>query len=323
MDKHSGGAHLEEKLIFLKKNHTKIMKGVAIICVVLSHIGSANNIRIAAPLGGMGVAIFLICSGYGLNESAKKDFDFKLFWLKRIKAVFLPYAVIRLVVVLARNQFELKTYILDVLCIKPMYSLGWYLTYLLICYMLFYFSEILKYLFGNKVKLSFLTIAFLISFFVSPRTLQAEQSVSFLTGIFLSEETVKDNRFIVDDNPKKTITIIVMLIIMGMVAFSIKQAFTPQTEYVVSFLQLIYKFGWALMLVFLVNLLRKKMSLRFFSFMGTISYEIFLFHGYFWGLMKNISDIPVFVFIIGGLSIITHMLFNLNKYKVKWIPTHS
>lgn len=47
------------------------MKGVAIICVVLCHyMGTfGQGITVFTPLGGIGVAIFLILSAYGLNES--------------------------------------------------------------------------------------------------------------------------------------------------------------------------------------------------------------------------------------------------------------
>ena len=39
---------------------------------MLSHF-TGNMSRIFTPLGGIGVAMFLILSGYGLNESFKKN----------------------------------------------------------------------------------------------------------------------------------------------------------------------------------------------------------------------------------------------------------
>lgn len=61
----------KQNINFLDKDSTDTMKGVAIICVVLCHyMGTfGQGITVFTPLGGIGVAIFLILSAYGLNES--------------------------------------------------------------------------------------------------------------------------------------------------------------------------------------------------------------------------------------------------------------
>lgn len=64
---------------WMSKNYTTIIKGVAIIMVIMSHIGNVNDFRYLAPLGGIGVSLFLICSGYGLNESSKNSFRLLIF----------------------------------------------------------------------------------------------------------------------------------------------------------------------------------------------------------------------------------------------------
>lgn len=60
-----------ENINFLDKDSTDMMKGMAILCVVLCHyMGTfGQGITVFTPLGGIGVAIFLILSAYGLNES--------------------------------------------------------------------------------------------------------------------------------------------------------------------------------------------------------------------------------------------------------------
>lgn len=61
----------KDEHIFMGKNSTNIMKGVAILCVVMCHMMGTfgNGIVYFTPLGGIGVSIFLILSAYGLNES--------------------------------------------------------------------------------------------------------------------------------------------------------------------------------------------------------------------------------------------------------------
>ena len=57
---------------FMSVQHTNICRAVAAIIIILQHVAGGFGIRYLTPLGGIGVAIFLILSGYGLNESYKK-----------------------------------------------------------------------------------------------------------------------------------------------------------------------------------------------------------------------------------------------------------
>ena len=60
---------------FLSRDNTMVYKGVAITSVILCHfMGTfgSGNVTLFTPLGGIGVAIFLILSGFGLNESWNK-----------------------------------------------------------------------------------------------------------------------------------------------------------------------------------------------------------------------------------------------------------
>lgn len=57
---------------FMSVQHTNICRAVAAIIIILQHVAGGFGIRYLTPLGGIGVAIFLILSGYDLNESYKK-----------------------------------------------------------------------------------------------------------------------------------------------------------------------------------------------------------------------------------------------------------
>ncbi len=59
----------------MDKNTTSKYKGIAILSVIICHaMGTFAQGRITwfTPLGGVGVAIFLLLSAYGLNESWNK-----------------------------------------------------------------------------------------------------------------------------------------------------------------------------------------------------------------------------------------------------------
>lgn len=61
-------------MLYMSKDHTTIAKGLAMFCVMLCHYMGhfGGGVTYFTPLGGTGVAAFLILSGYGLNESWKK-----------------------------------------------------------------------------------------------------------------------------------------------------------------------------------------------------------------------------------------------------------
>ena len=57
---------------FMSKSHTNICRGIAAIIIICQHVAGGFGIRYLTPLGGIGVAVFLILSGYGLSESFKR-----------------------------------------------------------------------------------------------------------------------------------------------------------------------------------------------------------------------------------------------------------
>ena len=42
---------MHKSVEFMDRQHTEVVKGIAIMCVVLSHVGNANGTRILAPGG--------------------------------------------------------------------------------------------------------------------------------------------------------------------------------------------------------------------------------------------------------------------------------
>ncbi len=67
----------KEKLFytnFLCKYSMTAIKGMAILIIIMGHLGNIFGVRVFNPLGSCGVAIFLFCSGYGLQKSYYKKF---------------------------------------------------------------------------------------------------------------------------------------------------------------------------------------------------------------------------------------------------------
>lgn len=78
---------------FLSIRQTSSSKGLAIILVMLCHIGPYYHAAFLSFAGQIGVSIFLIVSGFGLNESFKKK-GLINFWPSKIVRVLIPYWIV-------------------------------------------------------------------------------------------------------------------------------------------------------------------------------------------------------------------------------------
>lgn len=270
------GAVTEQKQSkYFDKYNSLIFKGIAILCVMMCHFMGdfGEGITIFTPLGGIGVSIFLMLSAYGLNES----WTYKgkaYWWRKRIMNVVIPYAFIKSVFWRINGDFNIIDYFTDIFLLHPQHPYGWYLNYLLLWYVIFYVAMRLSI--DKKKKLMIFGLISIILFFVCGE-IRAEQSLSFLTGILLSE-------FKESDKIKKYINWKwgVVLIVFGCIFLSLKQTDVIRMGplIVFKFIQMLIKLPCGLGLCLVAMSVASKINLRFLALVGTISYELYLVHGY-------------------------------------------
>ena len=175
---------------FLDKKVTNILRGIAILLVILAHVGTSFGNRYFTPLGGIGVAIFLFLSGYGLSESYKKN-GLDGFFKKRFLRVLLPYFLLIIIYhIVSRCSFTLHGD--NILCIPR----NWYIDYICVWYVVFF----LCMFFAKEKAIWAMSIISVAMFFIYDKDLQAQQSFSFLTGCFVSkycflkqQETTRNN----------------------------------------------------------------------------------------------------------------------------------
>lgn len=84
------------KLSLLSKYRTELM-GIAILNVILFHLGDLNPIREIWSYGYLGVDVFLLLSGMGLVYSWKKDNKISSFYKKRFERIIPTYLLIEVV----------------------------------------------------------------------------------------------------------------------------------------------------------------------------------------------------------------------------------
>lgn len=275
------------------------MRGVAILLVLLCHmVGTFFNGRVVyfTPLGGIGVAIFLMLSAYGLNESYIKH-GLTNWWRKRLIAVWIPYFIIECSFYWTFHEWNFWDFFKDITFIKPLYQNGWYLNYLAVCYIMFYL--IMSNSLTRKHKIVFWGVLSIVSFFVlSP--IRAEQSFSFFVGVILSEKKEKLKKL-----NWKTGSILIIFSVAFLVLKQtsvIKNA--PQLIY--NLVQLMIKLPCGIGVCGWIISINKKLNLKFLDLVGKISYELYLVHGYVLG-MVSISVGGAFIFVL--ISTIVTIIF--------------
>lgn len=271
-----------KKFFFMDKNSTNIMKGVAILCIVMCHMMGTfgNGIVYFTPLGGIGVSIFLILSAYGLNESWNPGIGggYSNWWRKRIIAVIIPYAVIQCIFYWPFHRFAFIDFLLDIFCIKPLYANGWYLSYLVLWYVIFYIVK--SKVSQGREEIAFLSISIVLFFFftyVQNSPIRAEQSFAFILGIFLSK--MKNKKFMDKIINVKTM---VLCLVIGILFLAIKQFPMVRTapQIVYNLVEMFIKIPCGFGVMQLTWNLSKNLNMKIFGWIGTIGYELYLIHGY-------------------------------------------
>lgn len=130
----------------LNKSDTKILKGMASCFVVMSHYvvwsgGDNRYIDIAiSQLGGIGVLIFFFISGYGIYVSYINKEPGWAFIVKRVKTVYLPYVIIKIVLeaILFILGMQVRTWgeaLLSILLVED-----WFIKVIIMQYIIFFIN---------------------------------------------------------------------------------------------------------------------------------------------------------------------------------------
>lgn len=263
---------------------TTSLRGLAILIILVGHVGvSGFDCRYFNPFGGIGVAMFLFLSGYGLTESFKNK-GLSHFWSKKVFRIAIPYLLwipiyhifMRISPLGSVNHLE----------IIPRY---WFIEYLLIMYVAFYIilrigKDYLIPFFGLMGVVMFLTL----------NNLRAEQSFSFMGGIIFSEyKTLFSNM-----RKSKLFAISLSLLMIGIGALLIKQLPCIRLYDLESMpfkiCNLFLKLPLALFFIFLFLSILPKGN-KLFSKIGAISYELYLVHvSFFMGIRCSYFNLAIF-----------------------------
>lgn len=161
---------------------TNTIRGIAILMIVMMHTGCFLPAFFGSSyFGGVGVALFLMVSAYGLNESYKRN-GINHFWKKKLLRIWIPYVLFILFLTIIRKDFSRLTsldFYLDILCLKTSY---WFIAFLIYNYIIFWVGKKVGH---NMIWL--LLVVFGVLEIIFDDRIRAEQVLSFPIGLFLSE----------------------------------------------------------------------------------------------------------------------------------------
>lgn len=307
-----------EKYQWMDRNYTTAIKGFYILTVVWAHSGAKLSVGGIQFIAGIGVALFLMCSGYGLEVSYEKN-GLKGFWKKRLLGVCLPFWVVELVGLFATGTFTIKTYLLDFCFLKPATGYGWFMGYIVICYLIFYAVKIL--IKDRKMQMVVLFGAFGIwfvvesLFFANPDMpfLRARQMLSFPAGVLLAMNKDKIERTL---TKAKNVLILtgggtVCLLFMAITQLNVVKSL----PYIVSnAMALLTCLPIAIGIMTFGKSFSELFENKMLAVTGMISYEIYLVHAFTLGMIKQ-SIISVFIFAV--VTYVLAYILHIGMRKVK------
>ncbi len=101
------------------------------------------------------------------------------------------------------------------------------------------------------------------------------------------------------------------MLLVGIICFVIKQmptVYNTDIRYVTYIVQFGYIFPWACVIVLIVKQLNGLFSWKMFGFIGSISFELYLVHGYLMGWMGGFKNIPIILVLMIVPSVLLHLL---------------
>lgn len=292
---------------FFSRSQTGILKGVGILTVLWAHSGMNYGIGGIQWIAGIGVALFLIFSGYGLTESYKKN-GLNKFWTKRIIGVLIPFYFVYIVATFIMGNLSLKRLINIVL----MQNVNWYIQYIVISYIIFWVSSVIAEHYSlNLMQKFYIVLAlFIVWFFIdtlffamkADPFLRARQMLSFPLGILISNQKNKAMKIFKNRNCSKYF---IMLGALGFFTFALTQLhFLKTAPYIVlNTVSLFTVLPLTLFVLWLSVRYTVLFNSKFLTLIGDISYELYLIQAFSRNIVEPGSLVSLIYFFIFTIAI--------------------
>lgn len=286
---------------------SNMLRGISMLLVVVGHVGAAGfGFKQMVALGGIGVAIFLILSGYGLHESYNRG-GVKDFWKKKFTRILIPYiiwvALYNVVVLVSPLAEETSDNTIKI----PRF---WFVEYIPIWYFAFW----LAYRFFPSHAIRFFAAIAVIMFLLYGKT-QAEQSLSFIVGVLLSihKNTISSL------SRQRLLQISFTTILIGGVFIFIRSlpflSPYPEDHIFLKAIPLVMRLSFAAAIMsFLISM---RVILPTLALIGLASYELYLVHMHFFQQIQGSWSL-FWMFAVQTI-LLTFVLYKIDSFCSQWI----
>lgn len=213
---------------FLSKDVTDVIKGFSILIIIIHHlckhtIETYTDLRLFAQTGYIGVAVFLFLSGYGMANSFQKSGS-NNFFIKKVVRILLPAGFVSSILYIINclvegENLSVHTFLMRSFGINYNDRNYWYITFLLFCYVTFYFVSKI-YVNNNKKVLILLFIALFVM--NNPLALNGRgNALSFPVGVLAGFNQLRFENFYNYhiEKEKNYISNVILLIVAALISF--------------------------------------------------------------------------------------------------------
>ena len=281
----------------LPKEYTNVLKGLMALGVIFNHLSFELDYIYLKPFKYIGVVIglFFFISGFGLTISMETKKDYFSTFKSRILKVLIPFAI-------SFGIYTIYWIIMNEIKDKNIFSIvkySWYIYEIILLYLLFYIFY--KNFDFKKATIIFSVILIIIlvsMFYLKFAVHWYRSSLSFIAGIIIAKYKKQISIFL---NRK-------WLLKLFCITFLCSTLLVIGKFYNLGLIELFtYNIANILFILAVLIILSKVKNLNYkvFNFLGSISFEIYLYHGLILNaiLRTNMNDTTKII-VIPLLSII-------------------
>lgn len=306
--------HPEGNTEFFGMNASRAMRGFWCLVVILTHTpeGYQNRLQdMVGSFGYIGVTFFFMTSAFGLTLGLKKKPEaIRTFWRSRLPKLIVPNWTINVVVILLYALFFRISHEFSVF-----FHIDPWVMWLLGCYAIFWLCRrFLPERFSNPVIcLSVLAVSaavyVLLHIVLETPGGWCTEVLGFVWGILLAEHYDRIKSFFTRNWLKKAILSCLISLVLGVLYLKCKP-FVFWGGYVLKII-----LGISILIFILILNSRIKLGNPVISFLGEISFEVYLTHpDVFYFVETLLPDLDSGVFIV--VSMITTVLFAAMVHKL-------
>lgn len=306
-----GGGYSEG---FMSVHFTEIIKGISILVIVWCHICLQIGIRGVQFIAGVGVSVFLICSGYGLECSFEKR-GLSHYFRDRIARLVIPLFFVRIISGIINNDLSVISTLQ-----RMTYKAPWFVKYVFISYLIFGLCKIavVKNILPKNKEMQFFITVYMIWFVlesqffydVSAPSLEARQMISFPFGIWLAKNLYRIEELF----RKKNLLVCTSMVLLGFVCTALLETVIDDkvSVFVGNVISLLTVFPLSIGLICFLFHYFCLFDSKYLALLGKHSYELFLVHISVLSFLSNrtIKGLVIFLLLTTGITFFISLVSN-------------